>query len=644
MKKLLRRNLPAWMKNPTIQRRLLGLLLYGIVFLVHAVVAVQMNVPHMSHDEIGVLASAAYVTGEDWSGIVSNIGYYGYGTSLLYIPIFFLTKGPILRYRLIALLNAAYLSLIPVIAFYLLVRYLGMNRKPAFPLALATGLYPGYLVYTKWVWNESMMCFLPWLMLLFLVKLYHAPNKPRQALWGVLLALTLVYSYTVHGRALAFFVAVFLIVLVVLVAQRRCMVEPISFLLSLGGFYVLSNFGKQFFVQHVWLAQSAGELNNTLGGTVGGVKSLLNLSGIKGLIKIAIGQLFAANASAYGILTLAVVLAVPIIWNGCKKNMRLTKQRTPDGRHTAWLLALFQLLLFLGAFGISILFLGNHGSAAVTRGDYFIYTRYISNVLGICLFFALYAVLRHAYRLRLLAVAGILFAGNMLSIFLLSDTIQAQADTSNTTILNLIPYIGKNPYSFIASIDFRNLVLVVSLVFCLVLLGIRTRKQGGLHLILCGVFLQSYAVTAHDVILENSRADFAYVHTAMHIVSQVDQLESHYPDVYYYNVHQLKPFSGSAMQFVLPDAHLKEFDFEIRSDTQPQEVLDFISENSLIISSEDLNLEAYDAHIYRLDHTALNRNNEYFWVYGDAIRDYILENSSLQFVPTTAVRGNGQDF
>ncbi len=95
MKKLLRRNLPAWMKNPTIQRRLLGLLLYGIVFLVHAVVAVQMNVPHMSHDEIGVLASAAYVTGEDWSGIVSNIGYYGYGTSLLYIPIFFLTKGPI---------------------------------------------------------------------------------------------------------------------------------------------------------------------------------------------------------------------------------------------------------------------------------------------------------------------------------------------------------------------------------------------------------------------------------------------------------------------------------------------------------------------------------------------------------------------
>ena len=162
--------------------------------------------------------------------------------------------------------------------------------------------------------------------------------------------------------------------------------------------------------------------------------------------------------------------------------------------------------------------------------------------------------------------------------------------------------------------------------------------------ILCGVFLQSYAVTAHDVILENSRADFAYVHTAMHIVSQVDQLESHYPDVYYYNVHQLKPFSGSAMQFVLPDAHLKEFDFEIRSDTQPQEVLDFISENSLIISSEDLNLEAYDAHIYRLDHTALNRNNEYFWVYGDAIRDYILENSSLQFVPTTAVRGNGQDF
>ena len=55
------------------------LLLYGITVWIHLQVSLQMEMLHMSHDEMSVLATAAWAAGEDWSGIVSQFGYYGYG-------------------------------------------------------------------------------------------------------------------------------------------------------------------------------------------------------------------------------------------------------------------------------------------------------------------------------------------------------------------------------------------------------------------------------------------------------------------------------------------------------------------------------------------------------------------------------------
>jgi len=604
--------------------------LFIIVLIVHLTVSLRMKMLHMSQDEMGVLATAAYAVGEDWSAVVSKFGYYGYGSSVLYIPIFALTKGPVLRYRLITTLNSVLMSLIPVIAYRIASKYCKAGKKASFIAALMTGLYPGYLLFSKWVWNETMMCLLPWVTALLLFRLYNEQSKGKRIAFSVLLSFTLMYSYAVHGRALGLIAAAMLVIALIAVFQRRLIAEPISFCSSFAVFYIIDHFVKKLVQSKVWLAGSDGELGNTLGGNTGKIHDYMSFEGFRGLLRIAAGQLSAASASTYGLLVIAAVPAAAVIIGGLKKKRRIRKDRLPDEKHNIWLLMTVTVAFFAAAFAISILFLGNEGSHTETRGDYYIYTRYFSNMLGFPIFAAfIYFDRTDMSRVTAGVTAGI-YAICTIPILHYADFLNSRKDSSNATILNLLAYLGDNPRDFITHFDFDNLILITSIVFGAALIGLSGKRQGMLAVLMSWVFLGSYYKTANDVILANSRREFKYVQPTLNALEQVDGLEDKYDDVYYYNVHQAKPWSGSAMQFALPEYELTEFDFEISPDTDPERLFSFIKENSIIVSSEDIGLEEFSPDIYRLEYDSINYGKEYIWVYGDDVRDYITANSDIR--------------
>jgi hypothetical protein len=606
-------------------------LLYLAVLAVHLNVALKMKMLHMSHDEMGVLATAAYAVGEDWSEIVSMFGYYGYGSSILYIPIFMFTKDALLRYRLVAVLNSFLMALIPVIAYRIAVKYCKADRRTAVFAAAVTGLYPGYLLFSKWVWNETMMCLLPWVTALLMFALYRAQSKKKRVVFSLLLSFVLVYSYAVHGRALGLIAAVFLIMAAVYFFQKRLMIEPVSFFSSFAAFLICDHFAKKFVQAKIWLIGSGSEASNTLSSTSGKMSTYLTFKGFKGLMKISLGQLSAASASTYGVIVIAAVAAVPFIVRGLGRKMRLKKGEAPGKEHALWLLMTITAVFFAGAFAISVLFLGGEGSAEAPRGDYFLYTRYFSNMLGFPLFAAFIYFAGHELKSRTAAVMAGVFVLCAWPLMKLEPAINSAHDSSNATILNLLSYLGDNPEGYMTHFDIHNLLLVTSIVFGAALMGFSGKKQGILCVLLCFVSLQAYHNTSKDVILANGKKDYSFVRVPMEVLGEVDGLEDTYDDVYYYNVHQQKPWSSSAMQFALPEYDLTEFDFEINEDTDPQVFFDFISENSIIVSSEDIHLEELSPDIYRVEYGEVGSGKEYIWVYGTEARDYITAHSSISF-------------
>ena len=604
--------------------------LYAVTLTVHLTVALRMKMLHMSHDEMGVLATAAYAVGEDWSSIVSKFGYYGYGSSLLYIPIFALTKGPVLRYRLITALNSCFMALIPVIAYRIARKYCKTEKNTALFASLATGLYPGYLLFSKWVWNETMMCLLPWVAALLMFRLFFEQDKKLRVVFSVLLSLTLVYSYAVHSRALGLILAVIFLIVMILAVYKRLIIEPVSFCASFAVFFAIDHFVKKYVQEHIWLAGDNGEMANTVGSNTGKLHDYTNIEGFRGLLRITAGQLSAASASTYGLLAIAAAAGVPVIINGMKKNMRIRKGRQPDEKHAVWLLMSITALFFAAALAISALFLGNEGRLSETRGDYYIYTRYFSNMLGFAVFAVFVYFAKNDMSRRMLAAAVAVYGLFAVPIMHYADFINQQKSSSNATILNLLAYLGDNPKDYISHFDFRTLLLVTTVVFGAALIAFSGKKQNIFAVLLCIVSLESYYKTSDVVILGNTSTDLSYVQPTLNALETVGGLEDKYDDVYYYNVHQAKPWSSSAMQFALPDYEVTEFSFEVSPETDPEQLFGFITENSIIVSSEDIGLEQFSPDIYRLEYESIGYGKEYMWAYGEEVKDYIIQNSDIE--------------
>lgn len=600
------------------------LLLYGMTLAIHLCISLQMQMLHMSHDEMGVLGIAAYLTGEDWSSCISKFGYYGYGGAVLYVPAFLITKGAFLRYRLVTTINSMLMALIPVFAYHISRTYCSIQRKTAIMTALAVGFYPGYTLFSKWAWNETMLCILPWGMLWVLLRLFHVEHKGQRIFLSVLLSFLLMYSYAVHGRSLGLIAAVMLLLAALCIRKRKLILEPFSFSAVSVVLYLCDRALKHYFLSHLWLVSDDSQINNTLGSMGEKIKQYITPEGVAGMLKIAVSQFAAAFCISYGMLAAGIVLTGLLLY----RSVRSRQQEQSN----LLLIGCFSLLLFLAAFAVSVLFLGVEGSAEQTRGDYYVYTRYFSNTVGVLLFTVFMLLENMKVTKKQLFSILIVYGIFTFPLAGYAGIVNAQHDSSNATILNLLAYLGKNPMNYMLHFDFRLLLCCISAVFLTALILVFFRKHQILYLFLCAVFLHSYFLTAYRVILPNSRIDFGYVLPTINAVSRVENLAEHFPVVYYYNVGQAKPWSSSAMQFSLPEYQLFSFHFIVNEKTTPETILHFLSENSLIVSSEDIHLEKYSDSIHRLTYDAINTGTEYIWVYGEEELAYILSNSPIKEV------------
>ena len=122
---------------------------------------------------MGTMASAAFLTGHDWSRFLAEDGYYyKYGQALWYIIPFVFLDNAATRYKVMLVINSRLTSLIPVTAYHIAVKYMLSDKRNAFAISLLTGLFPSILLHNKYTWAEMLLFVIPWLIVTLLLKLY----------------------------------------------------------------------------------------------------------------------------------------------------------------------------------------------------------------------------------------------------------------------------------------------------------------------------------------------------------------------------------------------------------------------------------------------------------------------------------------
>ncbi len=325
-------------------------------------------------DEFGYWASAASVLGWDWSQIASLGSYYSFGYSLILLPILKFSGDSVIAYKIAVTVNVVLLC----VAFFLL---MGMVRR-LFPevekergifFAGITVLYPAWLYYMQTTLAEAMLIFMVILTAYLLLRLME---KPR-VITGILLALAIVYTYTLHMRAVGVVIACGLTILLWGILTPGTRKKVCLFLVILSLALMATFVWKEMIQQSVYSNSGKEVLNvNDYGGQLNKLKVLFTTAGIKNFAVNMAGKFlymgFASGGLVYWGLGWCIVQGKELVQNIRRKD---------KGKAANWL-GIYILLMAAAQLGICGIY-----TVGAKGPDWIIYGRYIELIIPVLSFF-----------------------------------------------------------------------------------------------------------------------------------------------------------------------------------------------------------------------------------------------------------------
>lgn len=336
-------------------------------------------------DEYGYLSNAAYLAGKDWNQLTSfGSAYYSYGYSLILVPFFWLFDDFTMIYRAAMGLNIFFLLL----GFYFAVLctkkiFKTINTTLVVIANLATVLYTANIVFAKWIWGESLLYLLYWIVIYLLQKI-EATNKIHTV---ILLIITLTYMWTVHQRALVVIIATIIYFgtkfllgggkIQNIHAKKVCLM-----ICAMCIMIYISLMGKQYIQNNLYYNEALSGMNN-MTGIVNSVFGYISWQGIKTFINGSIGKTFYFIFSTLFVGCYGIWFCLKSTYN----TLRLYKQKNNENARETYL-PLFFLLCLIGGGLLNVIFT----MSDYTRHDLLIYGRYMEWLFGpiiICGFFEL---------------------------------------------------------------------------------------------------------------------------------------------------------------------------------------------------------------------------------------------------------------
>ena len=174
---------------------LLGLVLIGI----YGSNIKNINTVWELADEAGYLCNAAYLSGTDWSDVATTIPYYGYGYSIVLIPLFFLCKNGVQLIRGAICINIICVFILYFLQIYVISAMFKKLEKAVIALFSFLVCLQPYLMGNSFnVRCESFLTMWLWL----IAELLIITLKNQKIINYSFLALATVFIFFIHTRAI----------------------------------------------------------------------------------------------------------------------------------------------------------------------------------------------------------------------------------------------------------------------------------------------------------------------------------------------------------------------------------------------------------------------------------------------------------
>lgn len=361
-----------------------------VVKYIFAILIFMISLQHISElkniivvdDELGYWGIAAYMAGHDWSGVLSQTGYYSYGYAFLLFPLFYLFKQSSIIYQSAIVLNACMLVISFFLAAYSL-KKLFKEVKPFFidVICFVTILYTNNIAQAQIAWSEVLLSCLFWMLFFLFVLLLQKVSMVRI----LMIASVTTYLYMVHMRSIGVVIAICIIMLILFLNKTICAKQFCIFIVSLLFGLMLANGIKVYFQEVLW-NNSESIVGNDYAGQVSKVKGLFSGEAIIALFQSVCGKVYYILGASILLVGSGMYFCTCLVMN----YLVYPKQYSKEKMNKA-IIFLFLLLSVLAELFISAI--ATYGLS--NRIDVLIYGRYIEFVLNPLIAIGFIAILTH---------------------------------------------------------------------------------------------------------------------------------------------------------------------------------------------------------------------------------------------------------
>lgn len=366
---------------------------------------------HVLYDEFGYSATAAYYSGYDWSSVANHSAYYGYGYGMILSILMRLSEGNMtLYYQLGVALN-----ILMLIGSFLISCNVGRHLFPDVSkyiivfFACLTTFYSNTMCQTNILWTETILYFLFWLSLWFMLRVLE-----RQSIIDMLgLSVTAAYMYMVHQRAIVIIIAVLMVMAVrsVISRDKKTGIIILLFLILLIGADALL---KANIKQEMW-GNSLSDANDYSGQFTKIIDIFTTWKGLRLFIIGVLGKVY-------------YVLTASILFVGVYASALIEKIAKKDSAHAY--VHIYLGLCLVGAIGVSAIFM-LYGD----RQDTLIYGRYTEYVIGPIIMLGMLYLWRQRYSKTAFRAILLLTAGTAVIVYI-------KLQRTGWTIYNMVCAIG----------------------------------------------------------------------------------------------------------------------------------------------------------------------------------------------------------
>ncbi len=460
-------------------------------------------------DEIGTMAGSVYYAGYDWSAIVSDVKYYGFGFSILMAPVFHITDNPQLIYQIMLAYNTVCLGISGVICFNIIKNIFDIDDN-RFNLitTLASICFPCVLLTSNEVFNECVLLTLQWVIVYLLLIMQKRKDEGKSNLvYTIILSLVCVYAFTVHTRIIYILGAVFVYIVMYLIIKRKVLINVPAFIVILGGGYVAAQKLIKAVQLKIWLTNDPEKLRNSvsnLGGYFGNVTYLKTANGIKGFVYTFLGEVYGMFSLSGGIFAIAICIFAFIIL-GLIFSKKFDKADEKIVTLAAYICSLMLAILLLTSLGVLDIVEENVIDGTASR--WYLYTRYWSMCSQLAVMFVLVFVKKQERLGKGLVISSAIVFAAVTAAFMykMSGMFYIYQGAKSNAFSSYLGMLIMKTDDYFSVSSFVKMTVMASVVFIAVLILLYAKKPAISALILLCLFLYTYGYSTVMLDMPNSQ-------------------------------------------------------------------------------------------------------------------------------------------